>query len=551
MRIKSIHMRNFKRFTDLLIHDISESAKLVVVVGPNGCGKSSLFDALLNWYRYKRQSSSSEELYYRKDPNEPFEWDRSVEVTLHNEVAIQEGCLYVRTAHRNDPDFSIRNINRPENPVKPFYGRRLIDDDKSVSSNYQRLVYDTASALYNEENDEKSVRELREELIGDIRQSMKIVFDDLLLHNISNPFGSDSDTGTFYFEKGSSKSYHYKNLSGGEKAAFDLLLDLYLKRRYFADAIYCIDEIETHLHTKVQGILLREIAKVVPNDSQLWVTTHSLGILRAAQEMDSDNPGSVCVLDFDGIALDVPGELGPATLDRVSWEKMLSITLDDLSDRVAPEFVVVCEGSTVGNRRKDFDADIYEQILRTHEPSIVFVSGGSSQQVANTGNSVRKILERILPSSRVVSLTDRDSKKEEEVAEDEGIVLQERNLESYLLADEVIESLLKQENKLCLLNQAMKVKSDALKKSIERGNPPDDLKSAAGEIYVGLKQLLELERPGNNTDAFLKYSLAPLIVPGTDTYQKLKAEIVDRVKCKRSPLMSLASSRQARKSLSV
>ena len=530
MRIKSIHMRNFKRFTDFLIRDIPESAKLVVVVGPNGCGKSSLFDALLNWYRYSTQRSGSEELYYRKDPETPFQWDRSVEVVLHENVAIREGCLYVRTAHRNDPDFSIQNFSKPENPTRLFYGRRLIDDDKSVASNYQRLVYDTASELYNEENDERTVRDLREELIGEIRQSMKIVFDDLLLHNISNPFASDSDIGTFYFEKGVTKSYHYKNLSGGEKAAFDLLLDLHLKRKYFVDAIYCIDEVEAHLHTKVQGEILREIARIVPNDSQLWVTTHSLGVLRAAQEMDSDSPGSVCILNFDGVSLDVPDELGPTTLDRVSWEKMLSITLDDLSDRVAPRYIVVCEGSTVGNRRKDFDADIYEQVLRTHEPGIVFVSGGSSQQVADTGNSVRLILERILPNSKVISLADRDGKSVEESAEYEGLVLQERNIESYLLADEVIESLLKQENKLCLLDEALGIKSDALKESVKRGNAPDDLKSAAGDIYVGLRRLLELERPGNDKDAFLKYSMAPLIIPGTETYQKLKSEIVDGVK---------------------
>ena len=42
---------------------------------------------------------------------------------------------------------------------------------------------------------------------------------------------------------------------------------------------------------------------------------------------------------------------------------------------------------------------------------------------------------------------------------------------------------------------------------------------------------LELERPGGNKDAFLKYTLAPLIVPGTETYQRLKSEIVDTVKC--------------------
>ena len=43
MRIATAHMQNLKRFTDLQITDIPESAKLVVLVGPNGCGKSSVF----------------------------------------------------------------------------------------------------------------------------------------------------------------------------------------------------------------------------------------------------------------------------------------------------------------------------------------------------------------------------------------------------------------------------------------------------------------------------------------------------------------------------
>ena len=46
MRIKSVRLRNYKRFTDLTIAKIPPEARLVVLVGPNGTGKSSVFDLL-------------------------------------------------------------------------------------------------------------------------------------------------------------------------------------------------------------------------------------------------------------------------------------------------------------------------------------------------------------------------------------------------------------------------------------------------------------------------------------------------------------------------
>ena len=78
-----------------------------------------------------------------------------------------------------------------------------------------------------------------------------------------------------------------------------------------------------------------------------------------------------------------------------------------------------------------------------------------------------------------------------------------------------------------LLAEAIKVKTDAIASSVSRGHPQDDLKSTAGEIYNGLKRLLVLQQPGNDKDAFMRYTMAPLIAPGTQTYRKLKADIVD------------------------
>ena len=529
MRISSITLKNFKRFTDLQISEIPKTAKLVVVVGPNGCGKSSLFDALIHWYRHRAGFGKLDDKgYYQKHSAEAFDWNKIVDVTLHDGVQPKRGMLYVRTAYRNDPDFSVDGINRPNNPSETVRIARVIDNDQTVSDNYRRLVYDTMAGVYNETNDAKTVRILREELIGGVRDSMKRVFGDLLLNSVSDPLGA----GAFFFEKGSVKSYHYKNLSGGEKAAFDLILDLHVKRRFFTDAVYCVDELETHLHTRVQGALVKEMVNILPGACQLWVTTHSLGVLRAAQEMIATDPDSVCLIDFDGVDPDIPRQLIPSSLGRVTWEKLLSITLDDLSQRIAPKIVVICEGSTVGTRRKDFDAEIYNRILGSRHPEVLFVSGGSSNQVNATGVSVKDALGRILPSSIFSSLADRDDKSETEVQETEAkgtLVLPLRNLESFLFADDVIEALLTREQKVVQLPAALQIKQQALANSASRGNAPDDLKSAAGEIYTELKKLLGLQRCGNSTDAFMRDTLAPLVSPSMVTYQSLKAAIIERV----------------------
>lgn len=529
MRVSSIKLKNFKRFSDLEITSIPESAKLVVIVGPNGCGKSSLFDALLHWYRTKSGLGwVGDKSYVQKNIGESFEPSNTVEVVLHGGGTVSKGMLYLRTAYRNDPDFSVDGINRPGNPSDGIRVERSIDNDQTVSDNYRRLIYDTMSGVYDEANDGKTILDLREELIGGIRDSMKRVFGDLVLNSVSDPLGA----GAFYFEKGNVKSFHYKNLSGGEKAAFDLLLDLHVKKKYYPNAVYCIDELETHLHTRVQGALVKEMVDILPADCQLWLTTHSLGVMRAAQEMIADNPSSVCLIDFDGVQPDEAHQLVPSNLSRVTWEKLLSITLDDLSQRVAPKFVVVCEGSSVGTRRKDFDAEIYNRILGSLNPDVLFVSGGSSNQVAATGVSVRDALNRILPSSRFSSLADRDDKSDFEVTEMESdgtLVLSQRNLEGFLFADDVIEALLLRENKTAMLADALAVKVQAIANSVTRGNPADDLKSAAGEIYTGLKRLLGLQRCGNTTDSFMRDTMAPLVAPPMATYSALKASIIDRI----------------------
>lgn len=518
MRVAAIELKNYKRFTHLVVRDIPDTAKLVVVVGPNGCGKSSLFSGMLHWYRNLQNTHTQatiDELFHRKDKDAQYEMRSAAKVSFADGEAWRAGCVYVRSAYRNDPDFSVDTLSRPPSPTEKTKLERVIDNDQTVKDNYQRLVLDTIAGVYGNDYDGKPVEQLRDDLIGGIRRSMQAVFGDLALNNITDPLGAK---GAFTFDKGAAKSYHYKNLSGGEKAAFDLLLDLHLKKRVLGGAIYCIDEVETHLHTRVQGTLVRELVKILPDDAQLWVTTHSLGVLRAAQAMSFSEPGKVALIDFSGVDPDVPAELVPSNLNRATWEKMLSITLDDLSPAVAPRVVVMCEGSSLGARRRDFDAEIYNRVLASQTHDVVFVSGGNSGQVVSSAFDVAAALRGLLPSSNVVALCDLDDKSPSEVARFEAggnLVLKRRNIESYLLDDEIIEALVTQEGKPALLADALKIKADALNAMVAQGKPSDDLKSASGLIYVGLKKLLGLARPGNNSDAFLRDTLAPLITPTT------------------------------------
>ena len=85
----------------------------------------------------------------------------------------------------------------------PHYSRvgASLHLDMTVSENYRRVVYETTAGVYDEQNDEKKVKVLREELIGQIRESMHSVFEDLVLNNIRNPLDTEGNNGSFSIRK--------------------------------------------------------------------------------------------------------------------------------------------------------------------------------------------------------------------------------------------------------------------------------------------------------------------------------------------------------------
>lgn len=530
MHIQSVHLSKFRRFSDLTIADIPATARLVVIAGPNGSGKSSLFDGFRTWQVFVGGvGGANDPLYHFKQGAGagPQDWANLVQIAFYEPLdeIRKKKAFYIRSAYRNEPDFTLGNLVSVGEALTAPRISKLIDNDTSVADNYRRLVSQSVRGVFSGAYDAMNVRDLREAFIGRVRESMKRVFPDLNLVGVGDPLSN----GSFFFEKGLSKNFHYKNLSGGEKAAFDLLLDLLVQLPYYDDTVFCIDEPETHLNTRLQGALLDEFLKVIPPTCQLWIATHSIGMMRKARDLDEQNSGQVVFLDLEGQDFDTSVTIRPLAVDRQFWGRVLGVALDDLANLVAPKRVVLCEGRPLGTSntaKAEFDARCYREIFAREFPDTDFVSVGNSSDVQADRLEIGKAIQTIVSGTTILRVIDRDGRSPVETAEAQasGVrVLTRRHLESYLADDEILAALCNGD--VGATADVLAAKQTALAASVGRGNAPDDVKSAVGDLTVAIRRRLNLMNAGNTTDAFLRDTLAPLVTPGTSAYSQLRLDI--------------------------
>ncbi|MDS1138189.1 AAA family ATPase [Nitratireductor indicus] len=528
VRLLNTHITRFRRFADLTIQDIPASAKLVVLAGPNGSGKSSLFDALLLRYRIDTGYGWNGDTKYYDRPQDPIvDLGARISVTTEASKSFARGNLYVRTAYRNDHEFTTDTLRRQGPILDNISLNRLIEPDATVSVNYQRLASQAMEDVFVNEAAGTTMGDYRKKLIGEVRSPLKRLFPDLTFVGVGNPL----DQGTFQFDKGTSKGFDYKNLSGGEKASFDLILDFVVKRRSYADAIYCIDEPETHMNTRLQAALLGELVGLLPGNSQLLIASHSIGMMRKAREMYDADPTSVAFIDFSGHDFDQVITLSPSRPTRAFWEGVMHVALDDLAALVAPKQVVICEGNPLGSvqgKNAEHDAQVYEAIFADEMPDTTFISAGNSKEVQNDFIGLATVLPKLTSGMKIIRLIDLDDHTPTDVAafKSKGVnVLSLRHIEAYLYDDEVLTALCDSVGKPEKTADLIAAKSAASASVVSQGHPADDIKKAAGTIYVAAKKILSLTQVGNDASAFARNTLSKLIKPGMTIYDKLRIDV--------------------------
>ena len=527
MRFKGAIVKDFKRFTHLTIRGVPESARLIVLAGPNGSGKSSFFDALYTWHKWTSQKNPSWEPDYHVKAGRPNRggWDENVAtVEFHDAVPVgTKKSIYVRSAYRNDPQFRVNRLERQGDllDLSPF--GLMIDNDAAVGRNYQRLASQGLVDLYGGGN--TTFDEYLERNIGKIREPLLRLFPDLALNSLGSPL----ENGTFHFSKGASIGFEFRNLSGGEKAAFDLILDLVVASQSYDDTLFCIDEPESHMNTRLQAELLSVLYELIPEGCQLMLATHSIGMMRRARDLEAASPGSVVFLDFGGRDFDELQIVEPTVPDVAFWQGAYDVALDDLAALVAPERVVICEGeprNRNAGRSYSHDARCYERIFQTEFPETRFVPGGNASEVAEDRRGIAYALGILVHGTEVLKLIDRDARSDDEVADlrKSGVqVLSRRNLESYLLDDEVLQALALSVGRAGDAEALLAAKKDIRAKRSD--DAPDDLKPASGEIYLACKNTLDLANPGNDAKTFMRDTLAPLIKPGMQVYEALRRDV--------------------------
>ena len=239
MLIKKIKLDGYKRFKSLTI-DLGDSPKrIVALVGPNGCGKSSVFDGLLflnNAYNIIGNKDSRDFHYHSIEQIPSYNYQKvNVDFAEGNYYIVREKksqngkentIFSYRSPYRYNSNLKIRETRAVNDIRLNNYGASSSADiDDKMESNYRRL-----NIKYNKYLNEHDCRpsEAKSHIIGELNKSLQECLD-LCITSLGD---IEDNKGTLFFSKSDyeGKEIEFNVLSSGEKEVVDILLDLYLRQ---------------------------------------------------------------------------------------------------------------------------------------------------------------------------------------------------------------------------------------------------------------------------------------------------------------------------------
>ncbi len=535
MKIKKLQLKNgYKRFHDLTIDLGDEPKRIIALIGPNGCGKSSVLDGMLfhnNAYGAIGNKGQKDHTYHSmtQSPNYDYQnvfiefekGDFQTEKQQRQQNGIGNTMFSFRSPYRYNSNLKVTRSQALQDLKLNSYGATAtIDIDDKMEENYRRLQVKYNNYLH--ETDCKPT-EAKAKIIGDLNQALQNCLD-LQIESLGN---IEANQGTIYFIKSDHPiRFDFNVLSSGEKEVVDILLDIYLRQEEYNDSIYLIDEPDLHIHTAIQKKLLIEINKLVPQNCQIWIATHSIGLIRALQDDLKEDCQIIQFKQGQNWASTVY-TLRPMSKTRANWKDVFSTALDDLTGLISPKRIIYCEGKDKpGNHaiEKGFDAKVFNNIYSEKYHDTLFVSSGGNTELDQRSEIALAILSKVFSDIEILVLKDRDVSSGKPNTENDRQVYLKTNpqnhrilkrweIENYLFDKEVLQ-------KYCELNKLVFDETEYDKFVTDIVN--QNLKDETGRIknYCGITTSINQEK--------FKLELSKIISADMKIYEELEEVIFNR-----------------------
>ncbi len=350
MFISSISIENFRLFnayTPFTIENFNvpdgntEGSGINVFVGENGCGKTTLLDALsLPLLEYKSENFSIE------DMNEP-DKDVTIKIFADSDFVVQgtmpksnfnakgfefkaglrsrASKAYLSSIVVADQLFIKSDPDKPKDGSpdlrmsvnNPFSGKRFSDNDIIFLD--KNRFYQTKTGNFNQTRFDRLMEDFNFQYIKgstEIADINSVLSDEIKKVKVSNNFLSEAIKefqgiagisvklqlidnyhpfryAVFAQEKGNKQQIKLESMGSGYEMIFSLIYSYYLACQSQKQLIVLIDEPELHLHPMLQEQLITFIMKTSKH-AQIFMSTHSSLLIK---QLSTNNLVKIMILN--------------------------------------------------------------------------------------------------------------------------------------------------------------------------------------------------------------------------------------------------------------
>lgn len=442
VRIKSIHIRDFKPIKNLSIQNLGNT---VIIAGANGSGKTRLKQAIVTTLQGSPVMDMTIEATRSEEEDSKYFGSSKIEVKSGVQNSVFKNYMnsrrygagrYVGSLVQIDSDRSIQTIKY--SPVNWFGGD---PDDRQVTSNFyfnpfRNRWQDFMNYIHQKSaaRDKKLAEQLKknptkgEQIINnnpDPIDKYKRIFSDLLpgkeLLNI-NP----AQPREFQYKDESGQSLNFRSLSSGEQEVIKVLFDV--ARKDIRHSVIIVDEPELHLHPTLTFKLVESLKAIGNHTNQFIFLTHSADLISTYY-----STGDVYFIDNSQSASNQAHRLSDL---NNSHHQIVELIGQNLGLFAVGKKLVFVEGEN-----SSIDRLSYHKIAQSIDSEIKVIPVGSVFNIM-TLSSIEQQIRNSIFGIEIYMIRDRDGLADAQITEIESKgrikCLKRRHLENYFLDEEIL-----------------------------------------------------------------------------------------------------------------